>query len=309
MTQLNDMTGKVCIVTGSNSGIGKATAFGLARLGATVVMACRNQAQGEAARDQIRRETDNPSVELMLCDLASQKSIRRFAEDFKQRYSRLHVLINNAANFDHRLKRPALTEDGIEVIFATNHLGPFLMTNLLLDTLAASAPSRIVNVASKGLMTFPFLSAEFDNLNGERKFSTTHAYYHSKLAQVMFTYDLAQRLRGTGVAVNCIRVTNVKLGRDRYEYVPKLLRSVYELKRRLAITPEEMAKAYLWLAASPQAEGVTGRYFDENCREVKSSARSYDRAVWQRLWQVSARLTHLSNGHAESLPALDRVTA
>ncbi|HLF24794.1 MAG TPA: SDR family oxidoreductase [Anaerolineae bacterium] len=286
--------GKVCIVTGSNSGIGKATARGLAELGATVVMACRNQAQGVAVRDQLIAQTGNPAVDLLLCDLAAQPSIRCFVDDFRRKYSRLDVLINNAANFDLSLKKPALTEDGVEMIFATNHLGPFLMTNLLLETLKASAPARIINVASKGLLTFPFLNIEFDNLNGEKKFSATHAYYHSKLAQVMFTYDLAQRLDGSGVAVNCIRVTNVKLDTGRYEYVPKLLRAMYAVKRSLAITPEAMAKTYIYLATSPEVGGVTGKYYDENRREVRSSGRSYDARVWERLWQVSAQLTHLT---------------
>lgn len=308
MKPLNDLNGKVCIVTGSNSGIGKAAASGLARLGATLVMACRNASQGEQVRDQIRRETENPDVELMRCDLSSQKSIRRFVEDFKRRHGRLDVLINNAANFDHRLRRPALTEDGVEVIFATNHLGPFLMTNLLLDTLVAGAPARIINIASKGLITFPFLDIEFDNLNGEKKFSTTHAYYHSKLAQIMFTYELARRLAGSGVTVNCIRVTNVKLDQSRTDYLPRPIQALYKLKRSLAITPEEMAKTYLWLAASPDTETVTGKYFDERCREVRSSRKSYAEPIWRRLWQVSERLTGLSpieSAHAHR--TIDRI--
>lgn len=286
---------RVCIVTGSNSGIGKAAARGLARLGAIVVMVCRDLHRGEAACREIVSDTGHRTIDVMLCDLSSQTSIRRFVADFKAKYPRLDVLINNAANFDHRLRRPALNEDGIEVIFATNHLGPFLMTNLLLNTLKASAPSRVLNVSSKGLVAFPRLSIEFDNLSGERKFSVTHAYYHSKLAQVMFTYDLAQRLQGTGVTVNCIRVTNVKLDKGRYEYVPRLLRYLYEIKRSLAITPEQMAEAYVYLAASPDVEGVTGKLFDEKCREVRAYRPAYDEAVWRRLWETSKRLTGLNS--------------
>lgn len=139
----------------------------------------------------------------MLVDLASQSSIRRFVEDFKLRFSHLDVLVHNAANFlYYSLKKATLTADGVETIFATNHLGIFLMTHLLLDTLKASAPSRIITVASKGSITYPFLDIEFDNLNGERSFNTQHAYYHAKQAQVMFTYDLAERSEGgTGVTV------------------------------------------------------------------------------------------------------------
>jgi NAD(P)-dependent dehydrogenase (short-subunit alcohol dehydrogenase family) len=284
----------VCIVTGSNSGIGKRVALQLAELGATVVMACRSRERGEAALAEVKRQSGSDAVALMLVDLSSQQSIRRFVEEFQRTYSQLHVLINNAANFDHTLTRPVLTEDGVETIFATNHLGPFLMTHLLLDRLKASAPSRIINVASKGLVTYPFLGIEFDNLNGERKFSTQHAYYLSKQAQVMFTYDLARRLEATGVTVNCIRVTNVQIDHGRYEYLSGLKRSLYEIKRRFAVTPEKMAETYVYLAASPEVEGVSGRYFDENNRQVRSNKKSYDAAIWQRLWNVSAKLTGLN---------------
>lgn len=293
MNDSNHLSSKVCIITGSNSGIGKATALGLARLGATVVMVCRNLERGRAAQGEIVGETGSKSVDLMVCDLSSQGSIRQFVAEFKAKHGRLHVLVNNAANFDQSLRNPVITEDGVEAVFATNHLGPFLMTNLLLDTLKASAPSRVLTVASKGLISYPFLSIEFDNLNGQKKFSTQYAYYHSKLAQVMFTFDLAERLQSTGVTVNCIRVTNVRIDKGRYEYITGWKRRAYEIKRRMAITPEKMAEAYIRLAVAPEFENVTGKYFDENCREVKAYKRTYDRAVWHRLWQVSESLTGL----------------
>jgi NAD(P)-dependent dehydrogenase (short-subunit alcohol dehydrogenase family) len=292
-TQWN-MRDKVCIVTGANSGIGKATALALARLNATVILACRHKERGQAALDEICRASKNASVELMLVDMASQKSIRRFVQEFKARHNRLHVLINNAANFDQSVRQRILTEEGIEAVFATNHLGPFLMTNLLLDTLTAGAPARIINVASKGLIFFPFLKIEFDNLNAERRFTAQHAYYHSKLAHLMFTYDLAERLQASGVTANCIRVTNVALDQERYENLPKILRYAYTLKRKMSITPEKMAETYVYLAASPQAAAVTGHYFDEKNRQVSSSKQSYDKAVWQRLWDESARLVRLT---------------
>jgi NAD(P)-dependent dehydrogenase (short-subunit alcohol dehydrogenase family) len=141
---------------------------------------------------------------------------------------------------------------------------------LLLETLTTSAPARIINVASKGLLTFPGLTVEFDNLNGERKFSATHAYYHSKIAQVMFTYDLAKRLAGTGITVNCIRVTNVALDWDRLTDLPGWMRAMYSLKRRFCITPEKMAETYAYLAASPEVKNVTGKYWNENNRQVTS---------------------------------------
>ncbi len=284
---------KVIIVTGANAGIGRETARGLAKGGHTVVMVCRNVPAGEQVRENIVALTGNQAVTVMKCDLSSQQSIRQFVADFSARYPRLDVLINNAANFDHTLKQPTLTVDGVEVIFATNHLGPFLLTNLLLDRLKISAPARVLTVASQGLVMYPRLSIEFDNLNGQQKFSTQHAYYHSKIAQMMFTFALAQRLQGTGITVNCIRVPNVQIDKGRYEYITGWKRWAYEIKRRRAITPAQMAEAYVCLAISPEYETVTGKYFDEKCREVKAHKPAYDQAVWRKLWDVGAELAQL----------------
>ncbi|HNZ14191.1 MAG TPA: SDR family oxidoreductase, partial [Anaerolineaceae bacterium] len=186
-----------------------------------------------------------------------------------------------------------LTEDGVETIFATNHLGVFLMTRLLLDVLKSSAPSRIITVASKGLTLYPALEIEFDNLNGEHKFSTQHAYYHSKQAQVMFTYDLAERLKGSGVTVNCVRVTNVAIPDERLTHLPKWLLKIYQLKRSMAITPEQQAETYVYLAADPAVQDITGGYWDEHNQMVRSNAKSYNREMWRRLWDVSSKLTGL----------------
>ncbi|MDF2718456.1 MAG: retinol dehydrogenase 14, partial [Paenibacillus sp.] len=186
-----DMTGKVSLITGANAGIGKRAAKRLAALGSEVIVVCRNAVSGAAAVEEIRRDTGNVKVELLQADMSSQRSVRFLADEVRTNYRRLDVLIHNAANFDLILKKPLITDDGVETIFATNHLGPFLLTHLLLDMLKRTAPSRIITIASKGLLTFPGLTIEFDNLNGEKKFSPTHAYYHSKLAQLMFTYDLA----------------------------------------------------------------------------------------------------------------------
>lgn len=281
----------MCMITGANAGIGKRAALQLAEKGAAVVMVCRSKERGNAALSEIRAKSGSESVDLLFCDLSLQKSIRELVKNFKENYNHLHVLINNAANFDYTLKNPVLTEDGIEVIFATNHLGPFLLTNLLLDVMKKSAPSRVITIASKGLMLYPRLTIEFDNLNGEKKFSYQHAYYHSKLAQIMFTYELARQLEGTGVTVNCIRVTNVKIDLERITGVPWYSRYVYRIKRFFGITPEEMAKTYVYVATAPELEGVTGKYFDEHGKEVNSSKRSYDETVWKKLWDVSEELT------------------
>ena len=265
---------KIIIVTGANSGIGKAAVLQLAKLGATVVMACRSDASGVTALEEVRQASGNDRLDLMRLDLASQASIRQFAGEFQQRYPRLDVLIHNAANFDLAMKKPVMTGDGYETIFATNHLGPFLLTHLLLDTLKKSAPSRILTVASKGLAVYPRLDIEFDNLNGERRFDPQHAYYHSKLAQIMFTYDLTERLKDYRVTVNCVRVGNVAIPDERLAHLPKWLLKLYAIKRSLALTPEKMAETYVHLATDGSLEGVTGKYWDENNREVKSNPAS-----------------------------------
>ena len=287
-----NMQGKVCIVTGANSGIGKAAALALAKNGATVIMLCRNRKRGQSALDEIINQSKNPNIGLIIADLSSQKSIRTFIMEFNSQYNHLHILINNAANFDMNLKKPQLTEDGIETIFATNHLGPFLLTNLLIEKLKASAPSRVINVASKGLVAYPFLNIEFDNLNGEKRYSAIHAYYHSKLAQVMFTYELARRLNGIGVTANCIRVPNVAVSDERLVNHSKVLQVLYRQKRRFSITPERMAESYLYLAASPDLVNVSGKYFDEHNKQVFSSRNSYNEEVWKKLWEISTTLIH-----------------
>ncbi len=286
-----DLSGKVIIITGANSGIGKAASVQLAKLGATVVMASRSRERGERAREDVQAAANSTKVDLMLMDMSSQDSILEFADAFKQRYERLDVLIHNAANFDHTQKKPVLTADGLESIFATNHLGPFLLTQLLLDQLIASAPTRVITVASKGLVSYPFLDIEFDNLYGERKFNMQHAYYHSKQAQVMFTFDLAERLRGTGVTVHCVRVGNVAIPDERLSHLPSWLLKMYEFKRKFSMTPEKMAETYVWLAADPVGEQQTGKYWDAPGVEVKANKNAYNKETQKRLWAVSELLT------------------
>jgi NAD(P)-dependent dehydrogenase (short-subunit alcohol dehydrogenase family) len=285
-----DLKGKTIIVTGANSGIGKAAAVQLAVLGADVVMACRSLERGQHALEEVKQTSGSQRVELMQLDLASQKSIRAFAEDFKKKHKRLDVLIHNAANFDKTITQPILTEDGIETIFATNHVGPFLLTGLLLDLLKKSAPSRIITVSSKGLLVYPNLGMEFDNLNGERKFSSQHAYFLSKQAQVMFTYVLAEKLKDFGVAVNCVRVTSVAVAADRLSNLPKWMQKLYDLKRKMSITPEKQAETYTFLAADPIGHEITGGYWDEKNQQVRSNKLSYDLELQERLWKESERL-------------------
>ena len=286
-----NLTNKVVVITGANSGIGKAASVQLARLGATVVMACRSPERGVQALNEVRHASRSPRVDLMQVDMSLQDSIRQFVSAFKERYEHLHVLIHNAANFDHTQSKPVRTADGLETVFATNHLGPFLMTHLFLELLKASAPSRVITVASKGLLSYPFLAIEFDNLYGEKKFSMQHAYYHSKLAQVMFTFDLAERLRGTEVNVHCVRVGNVAIPEERLDYLPKWMLKMYELKREYSMTPEKMAETYVWLAADPIGEQQTGGYWDAPGVAARANRNAYNTETQKRLWAVSSRLT------------------
>src|SRR6266699_1360634 len=192
------MKGKICIVTGANSGIGKAAALGLAQMGATIVMVCRNQIKGEEAQNEIKEKSGNDAVDLMLADLSSQASIRQLAENFQQHYQQLYVLINNAGGVNLNRRE---TVDGLEMTFAVNYLAPFLLTNLLLEKLKASVPARIVNVSSESHQSGYI---KMDDLELEKGYRLMRAYGQSKLALVLFTYELARRLQGTGVTANCL---------------------------------------------------------------------------------------------------------
>ncbi|MGD2077965.1 MAG: SDR family NAD(P)-dependent oxidoreductase [Chloroflexota bacterium] len=272
------MSQKICVITGANSGIGKAAAIQIARKGYRVIMACRNRERGEVALVEVRSESGSDAVALMIVDMSSQASIRSFAEAFKSQYDALDVLIQNAAAFDVRSKTRHITEDGIESIWATNHLGPVLLTDLLLDALKRAEQGRVITISSKGLIAHPFLKVDLDDPEFERrKFSVQKAYYQSKLAQVMYTYWLADQLKDTPVTVNAIRVTNVRVDIDaRYPDSPWLMKRLYAIKSRFAITPEQMAQTYTFLATSGEVRETTGEYFDDPSHQVKSSAYSRD---------------------------------
>lgn len=282
------MEDKVCIVTGANSGIGKATSVGLAKMGATVVMVCRNPHAGEAARDDIVAESSNPHVALLIADLSSQAAIRRLEEDFRSRYEQLHVLINNAGVAP--VKR-SVTADGIEMTFAVNYLAPFLLTNLLLDTLKASAPARVVNVAGDYHRK---ATIDFDDLMSERNYSGTQANNQAKLALILFTYELARRLVGTGVTVNCLHPGAVATDAPLKDPdLSPLSRLLYRLVSIFFLSPARGATTSIYLASSPDVEGVTGKYFIKQA-EVESSPESYDVEVAKRLWDVSAKMTGMA---------------
>jgi retinol dehydrogenase 14 len=283
------MAGRVCLVTGATSGIGKATATGLAHLGAEVVLVARDPAKGAATKAEITTVTGNPRIELLCADLSSQAAIRHAAEDYRRGHDQLHVLVNNAGG---QWATRHTTADGLELTFALNHLAYFLLTNLLLDLLRAGAPARVVNVTSSAQALGDI---HFDDLQFERRYRGQTAYNQSKLANVLFTYELARRLDGTGVTVNCLApgVTRTNFGRDDSGPVMRLLTP---LGRPFMRSPEEGAATAVWLASSPEAEGVTGGYYlRRRARPTprRSSRRSYDTELARRLWQVSEELTGL----------------
>src|SRR5467141_2955036 len=251
MSLLNtSMQGKVCLLTGATSGIGKATALGLAQMGATVVMVSRDRARGEAAQAEIKTKSGNAAVDLLLADLSAQQSIRQLVENFQQRYTQLHVLINNAGLF---VLRRRTTVDGLEMTFAVDYLAPFLLTNLLLDMLKASAPARIVNVSSN---SHEAGYIKLDDLQAEHHYRSMRAYRQSKLAVVLFTYELARRLQGTGVTANCLHPGGV--GTNLFRGLPGFLQALIKL---VTIGPERGARTSIYLASSPEVEGITGKYF------------------------------------------------
>jgi NAD(P)-dependent dehydrogenase (short-subunit alcohol dehydrogenase family) len=272
--------GKIVLITGATSGIGKVTAIGLARKGATIVFTSRDEGRGKAARDEIARQSGSEAVEFMMCDLASFRSIRSFAESFKAGYDRLNVLVNNAGVWDFTRRESA---DGIENVFATNYLAPFLLTNLLLDLLKGSKPARILNVSS-GLHRG---TIHFNDIEFKKSFSGAAAYSQSKLALILFTRLLAEQLKGTGVTVNVLHpgFISTNLGRDAGFFFGSSFRF-------FGRSPEKGAETTMFLASAPEIETVTGEYFS-NSKIARSSRQSHDMEMARRLWDLSVKYVGL----------------
>jgi NAD(P)-dependent dehydrogenase (short-subunit alcohol dehydrogenase family) len=279
-----NLAGKICLVTGATSGIGEATALGLARMGATVAVAGRDRAKCEAIVTRIRLETENPAVEYLAADLSSQVEVRALAAGFLSRHGRLDVLVNNAGGV---FLRRRLSVDGIEMTLALNHLSHFLLTGLLSGALRRGAPSRVVNVSSGGHRRSRL---DLDDLELRRGYGPLKAYYRSKFANVLFTFELARRLEGTGVTANVLHpglvLTNIARRNGR------LIGWGWRLyaRRHGALTPEEGASNVLFVASSPTLDGVTGAYFFKTAR-ADSAPGTEDIAAAGRLWQASVRMT------------------
>ncbi|MCG3218793.1 MAG: SDR family oxidoreductase [Candidatus Heimdallarchaeota archaeon] len=278
------MKNKVCMITGANSGIGKETALQLAKLGSKIIMVCRDKVRGEKALSDIISQSGNNSVELFISDLSSLHSVRKLAFDFLASYERLDVLINNAGVL---MKKRTLTIDGLESTFVINHLSHFLLTQLLLDILKESAPARIINVSGD---IHKFVSTiDFEDLNGDQGYGAWNRYNQSKLANILFTYEMARKLDPNEVTINALHPGVVRTNLVRSSIIMKFFSNTLGLI--FMKNPRKGAKTTVFLASSPEVEGISGKYFI-NKKEKKSSKASYNLELQKTLWDASEELIY-----------------
>ncbi|XP_045190445.2 retinol dehydrogenase 12-like isoform X2 [Mercenaria mercenaria] len=288
-TSSTDLSGKVAIVTGANTGIGYFTALDFARRNARVILACRDLVKGQEAVEKIRGQTGNTDNVVIKLDLSLMKSVREFAEQINKQEARLDILVNNAGMAGLPLTK---TDEGFEVMYATNHFGHFLLTNLLLGLLKKSQPSRIVNVSSmahrwsKGI--------DFDNLKAEKSYSITDTYFSSKLANILFTRELARKLEGTGVSTSCLHPGPVNT-RLLYDAFNPVLKPLHFIAACFLKTAEEGAQTSIYCSVSEDLEGVSGKYYVD-CQEAEdqSSDLSKDMGLAKKLWEISEKYTGLA---------------
>jgi len=280
-----DLSGKVCLITGATNGIGKASAIALSSMGASLFLVCRDPDRAKTTAEEISERTRNSKVSILVGDLASLQDVRRVAEGFLASKQPLHILLNNAGVINTTRK---LTRDGFEEMFGVNHLAHFLLTNLLLDRIKASAPARIVNVSSNGHKYSEAI--HFDDLSAETWFATFKTYGHSKLANILFTRELSRRLAGSGVTANSLHpgAVSTNLGTQNAWYGKLLV----GLLRPFFLSAEQGAATSLHVATAPELEGVSGKYF-VNCRETAPKPWAEDDAAAAHLWDVSIRLVRL----------------
>jgi len=278
------MKEKICVISGANSGIGYITAKSLAMQGAKIVMVCRNKEKGNTAMAEIKEKTKNSDIELFIADFSSQKEIRRVAQEISAKYPVIDVLVNNAGAIQEKRTE---TVDGIETTFATNHLGYFLFTNLLLQNLKAAPKARIVSVASAAEKMGKL---NFDDLQTKINYSSMKAYSLSKLTNIVFTYELAKRLKGTNITANCLHpgVVKTEFGKE----LNGFYRFMFSIFRPFMRNSEKGAETMIWLASSPEVEGVTGKYFVDK-KQKKSQPDSYNENIQKKLWEISMQMTNL----------------
>jgi NAD(P)-dependent dehydrogenase (short-subunit alcohol dehydrogenase family) len=284
-----DMNGRICMITGATNGIGKSTAMGLAQKGATVVIVGRNAEKTKLLIDEIQRVTGNENIDGFVADLSSQQEVRRLAQQFKEKYQQLHVLVNNAGAV---FMKRELSVDGIEMTFALNHLAYFLLTHLLLDMIIASSPARIINVSSDAHLTNRI---EFDNLQGERNYTGFGAYSTSKLANVLFTNELAQRLKmnsaSANVTANALHpgFINSGFGKNNSGFTAKLMAGFITM---FGGSVDEGAKTPIFLASDPSVVHISGQYFS-NCKPSRVAPIAKDPEIAKRLWDLSLNFVNM----------------
>ncbi len=266
------MSRKFCLITGANSGIGKEAAILIAKQDYKVIIACRNLEKGKNALSDIKQQSSNDSVELKIVDMSLQGSIKNLSEELHNEYKRIDVVIHNAAIFDITQKEAIKTKEGVETVWATNHIGPVLFNKLILDLLKNSSNGRIITISSKGLLAKPFLKINFKNpelFSG--KFDIVKAYYQSKLAQIMYTQWLSKELKDTNITVNSIRVPAVRIDVSKYPNLPGMLKKIYKFKSQFSLSPRKMAETYEYLSTSEEVKNRSGEYFNEKNETVKFS--------------------------------------
>ncbi len=276
------MKGKVVMITGATGGIGKETARGLAHMGATLVLVSRSKEKLIRIVDEMRSETENKDIDYLPCDLTSMESVRRLASEYREKYDRLDVLINNAGEI---INERRISVDGYEYTLALDHLSHFLLTSLLLDIIIRSAPSRIINLSSVGHIMGHI---DFDDIMIEKGYTPGKAYGQAKLANILFTYELARRLSDTGVTVNCLHpgMVRTNFGKD----TTGAWKLFILLSKPFMISARKGAQTSIYLASSPEVVSVSGKYFAKK-KVKKSSKESYDESVAKRLWRISEELT------------------
>ena len=277
---------KNCIITGGNSGIGFQAAKQIAEKGYHVTLICRNEERARKSVLSIAEAAGNRQVDYLLADLSVMKDIKEAAAEYLSRNKELHVLINNAADFDLSVKKPVITKEGMEKQFATNVAAPYLLSKLMIETLRSSGDGRIINISSQGLCVYPFIRLELDNLDGNKHYSPASTYYQNKLALLMLSLYMREQYKD--LRIQAVRVTNVQIDMSRYDNLPGIMKKAYSVKSKFSISPEEMARIYTALASE---DGYPGFLYDEKGREVKANRSAYDRETQKKLMDILAQRT------------------